>query len=175
MTVDFVADDGALTCGKAAQDAVAPILMQLRHARDRGELIVFACDAHTKEDPEFELWPVHCVEGTEGAELFGELRDFYEENRGDRVRYMPKTRYDAFYDTPLEQWLQSEGAREVVVMGVCTSICCYATASGAYYRRLRVLYDPEGMADLTPESHAFAMQQMQAVLKAHAWPSERQY
>jgi len=166
MTVDFVADDGALTCGQPAQAAVAPLLVLLQAAREQGELIVFACDAHTPDDPEFALWPSHCVIGTPGASLYGDLRLFYEQYESERVRYLPKTRYDAFFDTPLAEWLEAADIDEVVVAGVCTSICCYATASGAYYRRLQVHFDAATMADLTPDAHAFAVQQMQSVLKA---------
>ncbi|MCY0876547.1 MAG: cysteine hydrolase [Firmicutes bacterium] len=169
MTNDFVASDGALTCGEAGQAIVAPLLLHLEQARDNDELIIFACDAHMGDDPEFSLWPVHCVAGTEGAALYGDVRAFYERYRGERVRYMPKTRYDAFFETPLAQWLQEDNVTEVVVAGVCTSICCYATASGAYYRRLSVLYDQQAMADLSDTAHQFAVQQMTAVLKARPW------
>lgn len=173
MTHDFVAPDGALTCGEAGQQVVAPLIEHLARAQDQGDLIIFACDAHAPDDPEFALWPVHCVAGTQGAELYGDVRTFYEQHRGDRVRYLPKTRYDAFFETPLAQWLADESIGEVVVAGVCTSICCYATASGAYYRRLSVWYDAASMADLTQEAHGFAIRQMESVLKARPWPPEQ--
>jgi len=172
MTHDFVAPDGALTCGEAGRKAVVSLVDHLDLARERKDLIVFACDAHTPDDPEFSLWPPHCVVGTQGAELYGEVREFYERYRSAQVRYMPKTRYDAFYETPLAQWLEAQRIEEVVVAGVCTSICCYATASGAYYRRLGVWYDADGMADLSEEAHKFAMHQMEAVLRARPWPPE---
>jgi len=167
MTEDFVAADGALTCGKAAQDMVPRLVTQLEAAVRRDELIVFACDAHSPDDPEFALWPVHCVAGTPGAALFGRLRAFYETHRGTRVRYLPKTRYDAFFETELDDWLLAAGVDEVVITGVCTSICCYSTATGAYFRRYKVRYDPSLMADLTAAAHDFAMRQMAAVLEAH--------
>lgn len=166
MTNDFIEEDGALTCGRAGQIIVQPILHALELAYEQKELIVFACDAHAVNDAEFALWPAHCVEGTSGAQLVSELHHFYEHHKGEHVRFLPKTKYDAFYDTALEQWLLDEEIREVVICGVCTSICCYATASGAYYRGYRVYIDPSLMADLTETAHEFALQHMQNVLKA---------
>ena len=168
MTNDFIADDGALTCGKPGQVAVTSLIEQLQAAYQDGDLIVFANDAHTPDDAEFALWPVHAVAGTHGAALYGELQEFFAAHQGEHVRYLPKTKYDAFYLTDLEAQLRDAGVEEVVVAGVCTSICCYATASGAYYRGFNVRFVPEGMADLTDEAHDFAIRQMQNVLKAQA-------
>ena len=166
MTYDFLADDGALTGGLPGQQAVQPVLDLLREFAETGELIVFACDAHTVDDPEFALWPPHCVIGTKGAMLYGQLADFYNRHQSDRVRYLPKTKYDAFFDTPLADWLTADQATEVTVVGVCTSICCYATALGAYCRGFSITSDPAAMADLTKEAHDFAVNHMQNVLKA---------
>ncbi len=167
MSNDFIADDGVLTCGSAGQATVQPILQAVQAAYDHGDFIVFACDAHAIDDPEFALWTTHCVVGTYGAKLVADLQMFYENHKGDRVRYLPKTKYDAFFETDLAKWLHEQGIREVIVCGVCTSICCYATASGAYYRGYEVYIDPDLMADLTPEAHQFAIQHMQDVLKVN--------
>lgn len=166
MLNDFIDPGGALTCGPAGVSVVSHVMALLRLGQARGDLIVFACDAHSPDDPEFALWPRHCVTGTSGAELYGELRTFYEEYRGVQVRYLAKSTYDAFYATDLDKLLRDNGVDEVMVAGVCTSICCYATASGAYYRRYPVFIDPRAMADLTPEAHDFAVQHMQNVLRA---------
>ncbi|KUO96303.1 cysteine hydrolase family protein [Ferroacidibacillus organovorans] len=166
MVEDFVAEDGALTCGAPGQAAVLQLLPRLEDAYAKQELIVFACDAHAPDDQEFALWPVHCVRGTKGAQLYGPLQSFYELHRGERVVLLEKTTYDAFFATDLELLLRSHGVTDVVVAGVCTSICCYATASGAYYRRFAVHAVPDGMADLTSHAHAFAVEQMKNVLKA---------
>ncbi len=166
MLNDFIDPEGALSCGPSGLAAVGPVLSLLRTGLARGDLIVFACDAHTPDDPEFDLWPRHCVTGTDGARLYGPLREFYEQYRSERVRYLAKSTYDAFYATELEKWLRDNSVQEVMVAGVCTSICCYATASGAYYRRFGVVVDPRTMADLTPEAHDFAIGHMQNVLRA---------
>lgn len=165
MTRDFISPDGALTCGPMGVAIVSPLVRQLEQGLKDGDLIVFACDAHLPNDPEFSLWPPHCVVDTPGAELYGGLAEFYERHRGDRVRFLPKTKYDAFYHTPLDDWLRAADVRTVTVSGVCTSICCYATASGAYYRGYGISAHTNTMADLTDEAHQFAVAHMEAVLK----------
>ncbi|KYP81893.1 cysteine hydrolase family protein [Ferroacidibacillus organovorans] len=167
MVVDFIADEGALTCGAPGQAAVKSLLPHLENAYAKQDLILFACDAHEPDDPEFALWPVHCVRGTKGAQLYGSLRSFYESHEGERVVLLEKSTYDAFFETKLDSLLRRHGVTDVFVAGVCTSICCYATASGAYYRRYNVHAVADSMADLTPNAHAFAVEQMKNVLKAH--------
>lgn len=168
MVNDFIEKKGALSCGDAGLAAVEPVLARCERSLADGDLIVFACDAHAPRDPEFDLWPRHCVAGTRGAELYAPIRRFFEkhERAGASLHYIPKTAYDAFYETTLDALLRQAGVEEVAVAGVCTSICCYATASGAYFRRYKVLIDPRAMADLTPEAHEFAVRHMQNVLKA---------
>ena len=168
MVNDFIEASGALSCGAAGLRAVEPALARVRDSRERGDFIVFACDAHAPADPEFELWPRHCVAGTRGAELYGPLQAFYETyaDEGQDLHYLPKMHYDAFHETDLDSLLRERGVGEVAIAGVCTSICCYATAGGAYFRRYRVLIDPSAMADLTPEAHAFAVRHMQDVYRA---------
>lgn len=166
MTRDFIAPGGALSCGEPGLAIVPAVLGLAEKTLADGGLVIFANDAHRPNDPEFALWPRHCVAGTPGAELYGELKSFFDARQGDRMRLLPKTKYDAFYATPLDDWLRAEGVRTVAVAGVCTSICCYSTAAGAYFRGYGVVAHPGAMADLSPEAHRFAVDHMQTVLKA---------
>ncbi len=166
MTEDFVATNGALTCGQSGQAIVDPLVKSLTKARVQGDLIIFACDAHEPQDAEFRLWPPHCIKGTSGAMLYGAVKNFYDTYRSDSVFYLEKTRYDAFYETNLDDLLRSHAIKNVHIAGVCTSICCYATASGAYYRGYGVYLEPTLMADLTDKDHNYAIQHMRDVLKA---------
>lgn len=166
MTRDFIAPDGALSCGESGLAIVPAVLDLAKKSLANGDLVIFASDAHQPNDPEFSLWPRHCVAGTPGAQLYGELKSFYDAHQGDRVRTLPKTKYDAFYATPLDDWLRAEGVQTVEIAGVCTSICCYSTAAAAYFRGYRIIAHPAAMADLSSEAHRFAVDHMQNVLKA---------
>ena len=75
-TVDFVADDGKLTCGKPGQ-AIEPKITEITSSFiDEGHFVVFAVDHHEEQDPyhpETKLFPPHNIRGTEGIELYGQL------------------------------------------------------------------------------------------------------
>lgn len=75
-TNDFVAEDGALTCGKAGQAIEQTIASLTEQFIKDGEFIVFSCDLHEANDdyhPESKLFPPHNIRDTEGRELFGSL------------------------------------------------------------------------------------------------------
>jgi nicotinamidase/pyrazinamidase len=86
------------------------------------------------------LWPAHCVQGTRGAELHGDL---------DRARITEVIRkgtdpsidsYSGFFDnghrkaTGLGDWLRARGIDDVVVLGLATDYCVKFTSLDA--RRL---------------------------------------
>lgn len=83
------------------------------------------------------LWPVHCVQGTAGAELHPEL------NRSRIVRVFQKgadptvDSYSGFFDnghrhaTGLAGYLQGQGVTEVYVCGLATDYCVMFTALDA--------------------------------------------
>lgn len=145
---DFVHDDGSLTAGKPAQEITPFICDTVKQFITNGDLVVCAYDNHTKDDREFENWPVHCVEGTWGQEFYGELKEVVEAYRGsDHLVVMPKKHYNAFDNTPLESILRDHNIEEVHVMGVATSICVMLTTYGAYMRFYPTVVYKEGMAD----------------------------
>src|SRR5699024_5677272 len=81
MSNDFVADNGTLTVGKPAQKIVPYIKELATKFIDEENLVVIAMDAHQPNDPHFELWPAHNVVDTQGQQLYGELHDWFQENK----------------------------------------------------------------------------------------------
>jgi nicotinamidase/pyrazinamidase len=83
------------------------------------------------------LWPVHCVQGTAGAELARGLQ------RERIAKIFPKgtdpgiDSYSSFFDnghrksTGLGEWLHSKGVTEVFVCGLATDYCVKYTALDA--------------------------------------------
>lgn len=133
MSYDFVADDGRLTVGKPAQDIVDNIVNTLESFYRNGDIVAFCMDAHKENDPHFNIWPKHCVIGTPGAKLYGKLLTWYETHKeSDKVLYIDKSEYDAFYHTNLGDKLRAFKVDDVVVSGVCTDICVTNTVYGAY-------------------------------------------
>ncbi|MFN4182466.1 MAG: cysteine hydrolase family protein, partial [bacterium] len=115
----------------------------VNQARRQGVLIIFTQDWHQENDPEFALWPVHCVENTEGAEIVEELKPQPAEI------VIKKLRYDAFYGTSLEHILRWRKIDTVVVTGTVANICVLHTAGSAALRWFRVVVPVDAVAPLT--------------------------
>ena len=105
-TYDFVAEDGALTCGEPGQAIEEKLVGITKGFIGNGDYVVFAIDVHDEGDqfhPETNLYPPHNIRGTKGRELYGSLEAVYEKNKHlDHVYYIDKTRYSAFAGTDLE-------------------------------------------------------------------------
>jgi nicotinamidase/pyrazinamidase len=61
--LDFLYPSGALYVPGA--ERIVPAIARLnRYASQHGIPVVSTTDAHTENDPEFRIWPHHCVAGT---------------------------------------------------------------------------------------------------------------
>ncbi len=79
--------------------------------------------------------------------LHGQL-DFREGD--DAIR---KTKYSAFWKTPLGSLLEQNKIERVVITGVVTHLCCETTARGAFMRDLEVYFVIDGTAADNEELH----------------------
>lgn len=133
---------------------------RVRAARKRGELVVFLCDSHRKNDPEFSRmgWPPHAVAGTPGAAVVGEISP----EPGDVV--VEKKSYSGFHRTGLDSLLRRRRIRTLSLTGCVTNICVLYTAADAAMRGYDVTVEERFVAGLDPKSHAFALGQMETVL-----------
>ncbi|MDA1062428.1 MAG: isochorismatase family protein [Chloroflexi bacterium] len=145
---DFADPDGALFVAGAGE-AIARINTEIGRAHDAGALIVYTQDWHPEHTSHFEqdggTWPVHCVAGTWGAILHGDL---------DEIDSAPQIRkgaggedgYSAFSvrdprsgevsTTELHALLQAQGIERTVVVGLATDYCVLQTVLDA--RRLDI-------------------------------------
>lgn len=169
-TVDFVAPNGALTCGEPAQLLEEKITQITKEFIEKGDFTVFAIDVHEKGDPyhpETKLFPPHNVRHTKGRNLYGSLNDLYlahkEENH---VYFMDKTRYSAFAGTDLEIKLRERGITEVHLVGVCTDICVLHTAVDAYNKGFKVVVHKDAVASFNSAGHEWALGHFVHVLGA---------
>jgi len=167
-TVDFVAEDGALTCGApgiALEDYIVRLTEEFIRNKDA---VVFAVDVHDKDDPhhpESRLFPPHNLRDTPGRDLFGSLKELYEENK-NAIHWMDKTRYSAFAGTELDVWLRARGIEELHLTGVCTDICILHTAADAYNRGYKIVIHERGVASFDPAGHEWALRHFKNTLGA---------
>ena len=158
MLEDFVREGAPLEV-PGARAIVKNIKRELERARAEGLPVIYVCDRHLSDDPEFKVWPPHAVEGTAGAEVIDELKP----QEGERMIF--KTTYSGFCHTDMEQILREMGVEELVITGVATEICVLFTAADAYMRGFEVKVLEDCVAGITPEGHRFALQHMKEILK----------
>jgi nicotinamidase-related amidase len=169
-TIDFVADAGALTCGKPGQEIEKEIVRITEDFIQNGDFTVFAIDMHLQGDdkhPETKLFPPHNIRGTNGRNLFGQLQNVYEAHKeNENVYYMDKTRYSAFAGTDLEIKLRERGITEVHLVGVCTDICVLHTAVDAYNKGFQIVIYEKAVASFNQAGHDWALGHFKGCLNA---------
>ncbi|WP_110929565.1 cysteine hydrolase family protein [Bacillus massiliglaciei] len=160
-TFDFVADEGALTCGKPGQEIEQKLTAVTEQFIADGDFTVFAIDLHDEGDqyhPETKLFPPHNIRGTKGRELYGKLKDVYETNKNlPNVHYIDKTRYSAFAGTDLNVKLRERGITDIYLVGVCTDICILHTAADAYNLGYNLFVYEEAVASFNQAGHEWAL------------------
>ena len=97
---------------------------------------VFATrDWHPPDHSSFETeggpWPVHCVQGTHGAELHPAMRDIEVEEIVDVGAEREDQGYSGFEKSKLADLLRERDVDEVAVVGLATDYCVRASAIDA--------------------------------------------
>jgi nicotinamidase/pyrazinamidase len=137
LIVDFQNDfcpGGALPVAEGDQIA-APINELL----DSFDLVVATRDWHPPDHGSFKgievdpaawrgadpasIWPVHCVQGTPGAELYPELESAKVDVVIDKGQDRNSQGYSAFQDTRLVDLLRERGVDRLFVTGLATDYC----------------------------------------------------
>lgn len=169
-TVDFVATEGALTCGLPGQQLEQANVNLTREFISNGEFTVLAIDVHEQGDvyhPETKLFPPHNIRYTKGRDLYGALKTLYEANKEqDHVYFLDKTRYSAFAGTDLELKLHERGITELHLIGVCTDICVLHTAVDAYNKGFDIVIHKNAVASFNQTGHEWALNHFEHTLGA---------
>jgi nicotinamidase-related amidase len=157
MQNDFVKRGGSLLVPDAA--ATVPAIGRLLDlARASRMHVVYSQDTHRRGDPDWEIWPEHCREGTWGWEIVAELAP------GDDDTVLRKLRYDAFYGTPLDHLLRVWGVDTLVICGAGANICVHYTAASAALRRYTVVIPRDAISALEPFDLEASLRQTAFVL-----------
>ena len=159
---DFADSKGGLYVREG--EAVVPVINKEVEAASRsGALVVYTQDWHPESTPHFQkdggIWPVHCVQGTWGAELFPDLNvtgDVVRKGTGGEDGYSGFTVRDPQtgreQSTGLEDMLRKRGIERVVVVGLATDYCVKETALDAAHKYFEttVLKSAVRAVDLQP-------------------------
>ena len=161
MLNDFVLQGAPLEVPDA-RDSIASIQDKIDNAREKAIPVIYICDSHEKNDPEFVRmgWPPHARAGSKGAQVIDDLKPWFH----DRIIY--KKSYSAFFETDLHPVLKEGKITELLVTGCVTNICVLYTVADAVQRGFKVTVFKDCVAALNQEDHEFALRQMQVVLGA---------
>jgi nicotinamidase-related amidase len=89
-------------------------------------------DCHTDASPEFDAYPVHCVEGTSEWEVVDELKEI------GGYKLIPKNSTNGFIEEEFQNWLgENKGIDTFIVTGDCTDICVqqFATTLKTWFNK----------------------------------------
>jgi len=159
MVRGFLEEGHPLYCGAKARDIIPNIQRLLEKELKQGAKVFYPCDHHKPDDPEFKLFPPHCIEGTPEVELIPELSQYHGE-------IIPKRHFSAFYDTSLERKLKELNPEVIVICGVCTDICVMHTVADARNRGYEVEIPVDCVASVNDKAHFFALEHMEKGLGA---------
>lgn len=169
-TNDFVADQGALTCGQPGQALAEPIVTLADQMSANGDWVLLPTDVHTPHDPyhpESRLFPPHNVRGTWGRELYGPLKKWFETHHAERnVWQFDKTRYSSFAGTDLDLRLRERHVETLHLVGVCTDICVLHTAVDAYNLGYQLVIHENAVASFDAAGHDWALRHFKNSLGA---------
>ena len=159
MLCGFFEEGYPLYCGTEARNIIPNVKRLLERELEQNSKIFYVCDHHIPDDPEFTMFPPHCIEGTAEAEIIPELSPYPGE-------VIPKRTFSSFYNTPLDEKLEALKPETIVICGVCTHICVLQAVIDARNRGYEVEIPVDCVASFDKRAHFFALDYMEKVLGA---------
>lgn len=154
MQNDFVKPEGALVC-PAASETVSRIQDLVASARRQEVRLAYTQDSQIPSDPEFDLWPKHCLIGSWGWHIVEELAP----REHDLI--CRKNRYNGFYGTWLDHFLNKVwNIDHVVIVGTVSNICVLHTAASAGIRWYHVVVPADGISAMNEFDQALTLRQV---------------
>jgi nicotinamidase/pyrazinamidase len=147
-------------------EVVGPLNRLAKEFLLRGDLVVKSRDWHPRQTKHFAAyggtWPVHCVQGTRGAEFHPELIDdpriiIISKGTGD------EDNYSAFDGTDLASQLRQHDIEEVWIGGLATDYCVRQTVLDALGEgfKVKAISDAMRAVELKPGDGQRAIEEMQ--------------
>ena len=172
---DFMLPGGKLYVPGA--EKLLPNIRRLTDAARQGRVFLVSHGCyHTKDDPEFAIFPPHCVQGTPGANLVPEAlteKVVTVPNQAaslppDLSRYqqilLEKQTLNIFESRHADELVERLGPNvEFVVFGVVTEFCVRFAAKGLLERGRRVSVVRDAIETLNSEDGKRAAAELQAL------------
>ena len=173
---DFMLPGGKLYVG-GAEKIIPNIKRLVDVARQGNVLLVSDACRHSKNDPEFQTFPPHCIRGTPGARIIPEglAQTFYtvpNDEKCDLPRnllsfqqiILEKQTLDVFDNPHASTIVERLGKdAEYVVFGVVTEYCVRLAAKGLLARGHKVSIVKDAIETLKPEDGRRALEELKSL------------
>ena len=170
---DFADPTGSLYVD-GGEYIVPAVNAEVGTARSSEALVIYTQDWHPEHTPHFQrdggIWPVHCVQDTEGAAFHPDLvvvdHEVVRKGHDGRDGYSGFSVRDPISgergDTILHEMLKSNGIARLVICGLATDYCVVETVLDARLLgyTVEVLSDAVRAVDLQPGDGAAALSRM---------------
>ena len=139
-----------------------------RRAARAGVPVVYVNDNFGQWRSDFRHTVTHCTaRSSPGSVVSRRLRPTSKDY------FVLKPMHSGFYGTTLDPLLTDLKIKRVIVAGIAGNICVLFTANDAYMRGLRIFAPADCIVSNTAEDNAFALGQIEVVLKGRVDPSDR--
>jgi nicotinamidase/pyrazinamidase len=169
--LDFMVPAGALYV-PGAESLLDRIAVLNRYAASQDIPVISTTDAHSEDDPEFKVWPHHCVVGTTGQQkctvtllekrLVIPNAPCAPAVAGIQQIIVEKQTIDSLSNVNLPAILRHLAAHRYVVYGVVTEICVKSAVAGLLKTGARVEVVTDAIRSLSDEAGAKALAQFTA-------------
>ncbi len=168
---DFMDPQGNLYVPDA-EDIIDNIKKLFDYAKEHKTKILSSTDAHTVDDPEFKLFPPHCVKGTSGNQKIeaSTCKDniLIENIEQDITEFMldheqiiiEKQSHDIFDNTNIDKVIVQLDASDYVVFGVATDYCVKFAVLGLLRRGYKVTLVTDAVKATTQEGEEKSLNEM---------------
>jgi nicotinamidase/pyrazinamidase len=169
--LDFLCPAGALYV-PGAEHIVRAIERLNRYAAAHGISVVSTADAHDEDDPEFQVWPPHCIAGTLGQHKVSATlldrrvivpnRDTAVPLEGAQQIIVEKQSTDVFKARGLARVLDALQADRYVVYGVVTEVCVISAVRGLLALNKPVAVVADAIKELRAEDGIRVLEEIRA-------------
>ncbi len=168
---DFMNPKGSLYV-RDAEEIIDNLRRLFNYAKEHKIKILSSIDAHKVDDPEFKIFPPHCVKNTPGNQKIEATKfknNIIIENvkqgiNEDILNYeqiiVESQSFDIFDNTNTDKILVQLDASDCVVFGVATDYCVKAAALGLIRRGYKVSLVTDAVKAITREGEKEALKEM---------------
>jgi nicotinamidase/pyrazinamidase len=144
-------------------------------ASDAFDVVIATRDWHPADHGSFAeqggRWPVHCVQGTTGAELHPDLAREPIDVVVDKGEDTATEGYSGFEATDLALLLREEAVTAVTIVGIATDHCVRATAMDALREGFAVIVDPAAVRGVDADASQAALEELRGLGAVVAGPA----